>query len=154
MSLLSNILWAFQRKEYADITDFNTAIESYQQRILKERASWNPEEIVIQASEADICYEAWIKGKEDIAGNETLIGDEDEVFHEDNSDYGMFQVDLCATLKAQNGSHFTALDLMFQLQNQLSNKELGDHVFFEGLTPKDTEEYKTDIPLYFMYCGS
>jgi hypothetical protein len=154
MGLLSNIVWAFQRKSYTSIQDFNREITDYQIRILKERATWEPDKIAINASEIVICYEAWIKGKEDISDNETIIGNEDDVFSEENSDYGMFQVELCARLKADNGTNFTALDLIYQLENQLSNKDLGDHIFFEGLTAQGTEEPENKIPLYYMYCGS
>ncbi|HCA07237.1 hypothetical protein [Chryseobacterium sp.] len=154
MGLLSNILWAFQKKGYSNTEDFNKEITDYQTRILKEKASWEPHKVVIDTPEINVCYEAWIKGKEDIADNETIIGDENEVFREDNSDYGMFQVEFCAKLKAGNGVNFTALDLMYQLHNQVSHKELGDHIFFEGLTTNDTEEQDNDLPLYFMYLGS
>ncbi|MGU3374119.1 hypothetical protein [Chryseobacterium sp. M5A1_1a] len=152
MGLLSNILWAFQKKGYSNIEDFNKEITDYQTLILKEKASWEPYKMVIDAREINISYEAWIKGKEDIATNETLVGDENDAFNEDNSDYGMFQVELCARLKANNGANFTSLDLLYQLQNQISNNDLGDHIFFEGLTANDTKEQ--DIPFYFMYLGS
>lgn len=153
MGLLSNILWAFQRKRYSSIEDFNKEITEYQTLILKERASWEPDQVVINAPEIDVCYEAWIKGKEEIATNETIIGDENEVFCEDNSDYGMFQVEFCAQLKATNGTHFTALDLLYQLQNQVCNKDPGDHIFFEGLTPHNGE-HNSERPLYYMNLGS
>ncbi|MFP3596077.1 hypothetical protein [Chryseobacterium sp. SIMBA_029] len=154
MGLLSNILWAFQKKNYNSIEDFNKEITDYQTLILKEKASWEPYKLVIDAPEINVFYEAWIKGKEDMAANETLLGDESDVFSEDNSDDGMFQVELCAKLKASNYTNFPALDLLYQLQNQVSNKELGDHIFFEGLTPQDNEEEKNNIPSYYMYCGS
>ncbi|WP_048504788.1 hypothetical protein [Chryseobacterium angstadtii] len=154
MSILSNIFWAFKRQNYPSIEDFNNEVKDYQKRILKDKASWDPEKIVIDAPEIDVCYEAWIRGKENISTNETLLESEKDPFHQDNSENGMFQVELCATLKAANGTNFTALDLLHQLQNQVSNKELGDHLFFEGLTPQSPGEQKQDKPLYYMYCGS
>lgn len=152
MGLLSNILWAFQRKGYSSIEDFNKEITDYQTLILKERACWDANQMVIDVPEIDVCYEAWIKGKEDISSNETVT-DEANAFNEDNSDHGLFQVEFCARLKASNGTYFTALDLLFQLENQVANKDLGDHIFFEGLTANDTEE-KYQTPLYSMYLGS
>lgn len=154
MGLLSNIIWAFKKKGYNSVEDFNKEITDYQTLILKEKASWEPDQLVIDAPEINVFYEAWIKGKENMAANETLLGDESDVFSEDNSDHGMFQVELCAKLKACNTTNFTALDLLYQLQNQVSNKELGDHIFFEGLTPQSSEEEKNHIPSYYMYCGS
>ncbi|HBV15030.1 hypothetical protein [Chryseobacterium carnipullorum] len=153
MGLLSNIVWAFNNHHYNDIEDFNKEVAHYQTLILKEKAIWDANQIVINAPEIDICYEAWIKGKEDILSNETVT-DEDDIFNEDNSDDGLFQVEFCARLKARNGKQFTALELLFQLENQLANKDLGDHVFFEGLTSNDAEKQKNGAPLYFMYLGS
>lgn len=153
MSILSNVVWAFHRKSYNSIEDFNKEITEYQTLILKERASWEADQVAINAPEIEVCYEAWIKGKEDVSANETILGDEEEVFDEDNSDYGMFQVEFCATLQAGNGIHFTALDLLYQLENQVSNKDLGDHVFFEGLTLRNGEQ-KSERPLYYMNLGS
>lgn len=152
--VLGNTVWAFQRKKYSDANDFNIEIEKYQQLILKEKAVWQPEEIAINKPEIKICYEAWIKGKEEIATNETLLDEEEDAFDEDNSDEGMFQVELCATLKAQNGKYFTNLDLMYQLEQQVSNKELGDHIFFEGLTVHSNADHESEIPTFYMYCGS
>ncbi|MCT2563056.1 hypothetical protein [Chryseobacterium herbae] len=154
MGLLSNILWAFHRKSYNSIEDFNTEITDYQTRILKEKTSWEPYTIVIDAPEINVFYEAWIKGKEDIATNETLLGDENDVLSEDNSDFGMFQAEFSARLKASNGVNFTALDLLYQLQNQVSQKDLGDHIFFEGLTPNDAGQEENNTPTYSMYLGS
>lgn len=153
MGLLSNIVWPFKNHHYNDIEDFNKEVAHYQTLILKERAIWDANQIVINAPKIDVCYEAWIKGKEDISSNETVT-DEDDAFNEDNSDHGLFQVEFCARLKASNGAYFTALDLLFQLENQMVNKDLGDHIFFEGLTANDTEEQKYETPLYSMYLGS
>ncbi|MCT2407948.1 hypothetical protein NZD88_10405 [Chryseobacterium antibioticum] len=154
MGILSNIVWAFKGNHHNSIDDFNKEINHYQTLILKEKASWDADQMVITVPEINVCYEAWIKGKEDIAANETLLGDENDVFDEDNSDHGMFQVEFCARLKASNGAYFTALDLLFQLENQVANKDLGDHIFFEGLTANDTESLKNETPLYSMYLGS
>lgn len=152
MRVLSNTVWAFKNHHYSNIEDFNKEIAHYQTVILKERAIWDADQIVINTPEIDVCYEAWIKGKEDISSNETVT-DEANAFNEDDSDHGLFQVEFCARLKASNGTYFTALDLLFQLENQVANKDLGDHIFFEGLTANDTEE-KYQTPLYSMYLGS
>lgn len=152
--VLGNIVWAFQRKKYSDANDFNNEIAEYQKVILKEKAIWQPEETAINQPEIEVCYEAWIKGKEDIAANEILLEDEEDAFHEDNSDEGMFQVELCATLKAENGKHFTNLDLMYQLEKQVRNKELGDHIFFEGLSLNSEDDQQSEKPTFYMYCGS
>lgn len=152
MSILSGIVWAFQKKDYENKEAFNKAISEYNTAIMKDRAAWDPESIAIEAAEIEVCYEAYLKSKDEIAANESLIDDEEEAFDEANGDGGWFQVELCARLKAANGQHFTALDLLYQLQQQLSQKELGDHIFFEGLDQHST--VAESGPVYYLYCGS
>ncbi|WP_162903083.1 hypothetical protein [Taibaiella koreensis] len=153
MHVLSDIVWAFKRKVYNSEEEFDQAIAAYQSAILKEKAHWEAGRIAIPVSEIDVCYEAWIKNKEALKPNETLLDDTD-AFDEANGENGFYQVELCARLKAVNGAHFTVLDLMYQLQRQVGNKELGDHVFFEGLTPGGDRASGNEVPLYYLDCGS
>lgn len=48
--------------------------------------------------------------------------------------------------------HFTALDLRYQLEQQIAQKELGDHSYFEGLHAIEKDE--GGIPLFYLTCGS
>lgn len=152
--VLEDLVWAFQRKNYVDANDFNLEIEAYQKAILKEEANWQANEIAINKPEIEVCYEAWIKGKQDILPNEELIDEEEDAFDEDNSEDGMYQVEICVKLKASNQAYFTNLDLMYQLEKQLVNKELGDHVFFEGLTFHSFNDTNVEVPVFYMNCGS
>ena len=54
-------------------------------------------------------------------------------------------------LKADNGKYFTNLELMTKVHNQQANKELGDHVFFEGM---DLDDEIDGIPVFYVACGS
>ncbi|KFF02248.1 DUF1266 domain-containing protein [Chryseobacterium luteum] len=157
--ILSNIVWAFQRRKYDSRENFNSELAEYQTVILKELADPDTKQIAIDEPEIDVSYEVWIKGKEDIAVNEQLIDEEQDAFNIDNSDDGMYQVELCARLKAANGKNFTILDLMYQLEQQLLNKDLGDHIFFEGLTSinntqQQQQQQQSSIPTYYMNLGS
>ena len=80
--------------------------------------------------------------------NETA--DEEELSEEYAED-GYFQVDVRALLKADNGKYFTNLELMTKVHNQQTNKELGDHVFFEGM---DLDDEIDGIPVFYIACGS
>ena len=111
----------------------------------EKKSKLEAEKVVISEPEINLCYETWIKEKEDLNANESLIGDEYNAFDEDNSDDGMFQVELCARLKAGNEATFTALDLMYQVEQQVSNKELSDHIFFEGLVKQKKTNNKTVV---------
>jgi len=88
---------------------------------------------------------------EDLKENEYLLDDEADAFCEDNADNGYYQVELCARLKSPNGRHFTALDLLYQLEKQVSEKELGDHILFEGLDAIEKDE--EGIPMFYLSCG-
>lgn len=151
-TVLSDLVWAFQRKPYDSQTEFDEEISRYQKDILRARAYWKGDETVIHAPEIEICYEAWITSIDDLKSNEELLDDKEEVFDEDNEEDGFFQAEISAKLQAANGSSFSALDIMYQMEHQVSNKELGDHIFFEGF--RRAQDYNGPLPLYHMVCGS
>ena len=52
-------------------------------------------------------------------------------------------------------------ELLFKLHNLMANKELGDHVFFEGIEYEGHEcegygliDNEDSIPVFFIVCGS
>jgi len=128
---LDDVMWTFSKKIY-ESTD----------------REWNPDEVAVNHPEIYVDYEAWIKGKEDLMENETA--DEEEL-SEEYADDGYFQVDVRALLKADNGKYFTNLELITKVHNQQANKELGDHVFFEGM---DSDNDIDGIPVFYVACGS
>jgi hypothetical protein len=149
--VMSTIVWTFQAKSYHSIDEFDASVVKYQHDILAERAQWDAAEVVVDVPEMELCYMCWIKGMEDLNPNETLLDDED-AFDEDNEDDGNYQVEISARIQASNGKNFTSLDLLYQMEQQLSGKELGDHIFFEGLDR--VENYTGDVPLYYISFGS
>ncbi|MGE8380608.1 MAG: DUF1266 domain-containing protein [Sphingobacterium sp.] len=151
-AVLSAIAWTFQAKSYHSSQEFDADVAEYQRDILADRAQWDANEIVVDAPEIELCYMCWIKGMEDLNPNEILLDDEEEAFDEDNGDDGYFQVEICARIQASNGKNFTALDLLYQMEKQLIGKELGDHIFFEGLDR--VENHSGDTPLYYISFGS
>lgn len=148
---LNNIAWNFSKTVYEDIETFNREVSQYQKDIRDTDAAWLPDEIVFNVPELNIQYEAWISQPEELLANETLI-DEEDAFEEDNSDEGMYQVEIVARLQADNGKYFTASEFLRKAHNQQVNKELGDHVFFEG-TDEDPE-IVDGLPLCYIACGS
>ena len=82
----------------------------------------------------------------------------------DDKEDDMWQVEIYARLKADNGQYFTTEELLFKLHNLMANKELGDHVFFENLV-YDDHEFEADeiediddndegIPVFVVWLGS
>lgn len=150
--VLPAIAWTFQAKSYNSPREFDADVAEYQRNILADRAQWDANEIVVDAPEIELCYMCWIKGMEDLNPNETLLDDEEEAFDDDNEDSGYYQVEICARLRASNEKNFTALDLLYQMEKQLIGKELGDHIFFEGLDR--VKNHPGDTPLYYISFGS
>lgn len=150
MGLLNQVVWTFSDIEYKSIDDFNTKVHQYQKLILKEKAAWKPEEIIITRPLVDISYTVWID-KDSLAENETLLENDDFFEDEENSEDGLFQAEVEARFRADNGKNFTALELLYKLHQQMTTKELGDHVFFEGL---EEDESATNIPRFYLNCGS
>ncbi|MBS5290682.1 MAG: SMI1/KNR4 family protein, partial [Veillonella sp.] len=106
-------------------------------------------------------YEAWIESKDQLFDNERVT--DEELLEEDKEDKedGMWQVEIMAHLVADNGTYFTREELLFKLHNLMANKELGDHVFFEGIEYEGHEcegngqiDNEDAIPVFYIVCGS
>ena len=149
MRLLHNIAWSFKKTAYPTVDNFNQRVSEYQLAIMKERACWKSDEIVIDSPAIDVAFMAWIE-KGGLAENETLLEEEGFFEDEDNSEDGLLQAEIKARLEADNGRNFTALELLYKLDKQMKTKELGDHIFFEGLS----QEGEGDVPQFYMACGS
>ncbi|MFW2178185.1 MULTISPECIES: hypothetical protein [unclassified Moraxella] len=152
--MLDAIAWTFNKTPYTNNAIFNEQVTEYQIKIFETADKWQPTEIIIDLSQVYIQYQAWIKGKQDLLANEELTAEDlDYVTNTEpyEDEYG-YQVDILAKLQADNGQHFTAIELLQKTHNQMVNKELGDHVFFEGFG----EEFEShaDLPIYYVGCGS
>ena len=103
-------------------------------------------------------YEAWIESENQLHNNERLNGE--ELLEEEKED-NMWQVEIMAHITADNGKYFTGEELTFKLQNLMANKELGDHVFYEGIEYEGHEceghgliDNEDGIPVFYVCCGS
>lgn len=148
---INNIAWSFSKNRYTDAAEFNQEVVRYQKAIFQTDEHWKPAEIAFGFPELQIQYEAWIMQPADLLENESLTEDDESVF-EQYPDEKQHQVEIIAKLKADNGSHFTALEFLMKAHNQQANKELGDHVFFEG-TDEDPEMVN-GLPTCYIACGS
>ncbi|TND01811.1 MAG: hypothetical protein FD123_4187 [Bacteroidetes bacterium] len=153
MSILKKIAWNFNDTDYQTSDDFNKDISQYQLDIMKERASWNPDEIVVNNPEVGIVYMYWVSEGDPVFDGETKLGDEDEEDDEEEEYDEDEQREVAAKFKADNGKHFTALELLHKLHQRLRHRNLGDHTFFEGLSFFNDSE-KRNPPVYYLRCGS
>lgn len=152
---LDNVRWSFSEVKYTSAEEFNEAITEYNDAIaedLDKPSCWNPSEIVIEASEIQIQYMAWIDEPSQILANERLVPEDEGVFEEEDEDG--YQVELIAKLEADNGNSFSALEFMFKVHNQQVNKDLGDHIFFEGIGDEPFTDETTGLRTWYIACGS
>ena len=149
--VLNEIAWAFNDKLYSSLKEFNKNVQQYQIDILGDEDLWKPDEIVIDSPQIQVCYEAWLKNPRDLLKNESLTLPVSEVFSEDVDEYEYQEAEVVAVFNADNGQLFTAGEFLFKLHNTLANKELGDHIFFEGIE-EDEEDF--ELPTFYIICGS
>lgn len=156
---VSAIEWIFNQQEYlpdAFARDFNMyMVKRYPDDWSEGRA----DEFVLEEPEILVIYEAWIRSPAQLHDNERL--NEEDDLKEENKDNDMWQVEIMAHLKADNGKAFTLQELIFKLQNLMADKELGDHVFLEGMEYEGHEcegngliDNPDGIPVFYVCCGS
>lgn len=174
MELLDNIAWAFTDTDYPTQEIFSQAVMQYQLEIMEDRNQWHPGEVVIHGPEVEIIYEYWSDGTQPKFDDETLLDeyaeDDEEEEEDDITDIfddademeeerqgqnteDMDQVEVKVRFTADNGINFTAAELLYKLHQRLRHRELGDHIFFEGLHAFG-ENANAQPPVFYLYCGS
>lgn len=151
---LFDVNWIFDKHDYS-AEEFEAKFNEKMTQRLGE--NWRETECNAPIEEAEILvtYEAWIESLEQLYDNECLTDDYEELLEEEKED-GMWQVDIRAHLKADNGKSFSVQEIVWKLQKLMANKELGDHVFFEGIDYEGSSSDYTEheVPMFYVVCGS
>lgn len=147
--------WIFNKHTYSRdefSKEYNKVVEKY---VDDDQAD---DDDRLEEPEILVTYEAWIESVDQLFDNERVT---DEELLEDDKEDGMWQVEIMAYLVADNGTYFTREELLFKLHNLMANKELGDHVFFEGIEYEGHEcegygliDNEDGIPVFYTCCGS
>ena len=147
--------WVFNKQTYSReefSKEYNKIVEKY---VDDDQAD---DDDRLEEPEILVTYEAWIESEDQLFDNERVT--DEELLEEDKED-GMWQVEIMAHFVADNGTYFTREELLFKLHNLMANKELGDHVFFEGIEYEGHEcegygliDNEDGIPVFFIVCGS
>ena len=147
--------WVFNKQTYSReefSKEYNKIVEKY---VDDDQAD---DDDRLEEPEILVTYEAWIESEDQLFDNERVT--DEELLEEDKED-GMWQEEIMAHLVADNGTYFTREELLFKLHNLMANKELGDHVFFEGIEYEGHEcegygliDNEDGIPVFFIVCGS
>lgn len=146
--------WVFNKQTY-NREEFT---KEYNENVKKYVDDEADDDDRLEEPEILVTYEAWIESEDQLFDNERVT--DEELLEEDKED-GMWQVEIMAHLVADNGTYFTREELLFKLHNLMANKELGDHVFFEGIEYEGHEcegygliDNEDGIPVFFIVCGS
>ena len=149
------VYWVFNKQTYsreAFSKEYNENVKKY----VDDDQADNDDRL--EEPEILVTYEAWIESEDQLFDNERVT--DEELLEEDKED-GMWQVEIMAHLVADNSTYFTREELLFKLHNLMANKELGDHVFFEGIEYEGHEcegygliDNEDGIPVFFIVCGS
>ena len=147
--------WVFNKKTYSR-EEFS---KEYNENVKKYTDDGQADDDDrLEEPEILVTYEAWIESVRPTFDNERVT---DEELLEDDKEDGMWQVEIMAHLVADNGTYFTREELLFKLHNLMANKELGDHVFFEGIEYEGHEcegygliDNEDGIPVFYTCCGS
>ena len=146
--------WVFNKQTYSR-EEFT---KEYNENVKKYVDDEADDDDRLEEPEILVTYEAWIESEDQLFDNERVT--DEELLEEDKED-GMWQVEIMAHLVADNGTYFTREELLFKLHNLMANKELGDHVFFEGIEYEGHEcegygliDNEDGIPVFFIVCGS
>ncbi len=124
--VLQDVCWSFTGAKFADRSAFESELVEYQKDI-QEIDSWDPSELAVHAPQIRVQYMCW-------------EGDD--------------QIEPIITLTAENGTSFSAGELMFALHNAVVEQlDEIDHHFFEGLLLVDEKE-DGKPPLYSLQQGS
>ena len=146
--------WVFNKQTYSR-EEFS---KEYNENVKKYVDDEADDDDRLEEPEILVTYEAWIESEDQLFDNERVT--DEELLEEDKED-GMWQVEIMAHLVADNGTYFTREELLFKLHNLMANKELGDHVFFEGIEYEGHEcegygliDNEDGIPVFYTCCGS
>lgn len=144
---LRNISWSFT-ETWEDLITFSEAVRQYQMDIHQTDAHWDPHEMILGEPEIYIQYEAWISSPAELLENEQFA----QPRNLEARSSGYYESEIVARLTANNKAYFTACELLLKTHHQLSSKELGDHVFFEGFALSQHPYHGK--PLLVVRCGS
>lgn len=145
-SLLEGIAWAFGGQSYSSLMNFWDDVRSYNEDLDRDLEYFKPFGTIFNTPKVKVIYEAIIDSKKQLYDFEQIVGEEDFVDGEEN------EVEIIAELSAGQEGNFGALELLWNIHNLLYNKELGDHIFFEGI---NVEGYEKDgTPVIYLYLGS
>lgn len=140
-ALLDNILWAFNDRVYESLQNFWIAVNSYNNDMENDLSDYAPHSTIFNSKKVKVMYEAYIKDEKSLWEYEKLLNT--DTFNEPEPD-GTYYAEIMAECESFD-NHFGAIELLQWIHNSMSNKDLGDHIFFEGIEVEGYEEDGTPV---------
>lgn len=130
LTVMVAAVWSFyDGEQFSDAAEFNRRVSEYHVEITGED-TWDPDEVVLPAPAIRVAYFG-------------VASPDDEEYTE-----------LMADLRSDDGSGFTAGELLLKLNNAVAGHLKGmDHCYFEGLFLTDAP-VEEGVPVYEMMQGS
>lgn len=147
--ILDGIAWAFNGVYYRSLMSFLEDVKQYNLDIGNIQENFNPFATIFKVPKVKLIYDAYIRGKEDILENETLLNPDTL---QKSSEGNLHYAEILAELYADDDNQFGAIDFLLKIHNTLCNKDLGDRIFFEGIEIHGYEEDGT--PAIGLLLGS
>lgn len=145
---LNDVYWQFNNRKFTSFGDFWSDFYTYHQTFNQTQILDNFSPTAIASfHEIYIVYRAYLTNTNVLNENETLLSstnfDEDEM-----------EVEILLKVGGLDEDHIGVLEILYCIHQSLSNKDLGDHVFFEGLELDEdlTGQYQKTV--YRLLLGS
>ena len=146
--LLDDVLWAFNDNVYKSLQNFWLSVYDYNSDMENNLDDFTPHATIFNTKKVKVIYEAYIKDETALWEYEKLINP--DVLNEPEPD-GTYYAQIIAECESYD-NYFGAIELLYWIHNSISNKDLGDHIFFEGI---ELEGYEDDgTPVVSVILGS
>lgn len=153
LSVFDGVFWSFNHVYYLTCMQFYQALMDYNTELDNDISGFNPWEILCKEPMVYVMYQARLRSEDDLQGNEILKYP--EVFLGESDGDGYYHTTVVLTIQANDDRVITAIELLHQIQNAIANKELGEHVFFEGFKRVGTvSDLSDEVPVIEVLFGS
>ncbi len=125
LTLFDRVFWAFNDRLYEDLTEFYQAVLAYNDILDNELRQTDLLQISFDEPVVYLFYQAVITSADELSADEHLN-------HPETLTGKPTLQDITLQVRAEDETAVTALELLWQLHNALTLKDLGKTTFFEG----------------------
>lgn len=143
---LESVAWAFGSEYFAYLNSFAEAVQEYNAYIGNDLSHFNLFAVLFNSKTVKFVYTAWLKHPDELYEFEAV----DLSIFDGSSEEG-YQAEIIATATSESDK-MLALEFLQWVNNALYRKELGDHIFFEGIELIGQDD--NGVPVVALHLGS